>query len=71
LSFTVGPRKHTREGRKKQQLSTAVRSIMNYINQAASALNSGIDVVVKYITENGTAIAILLAVAFFIRSQGE
>lgn len=44
---------------------------MNYLNQAASALNSGIDAVVKYIAENGTVLALLLAAAFFIRSQSK
>ena len=42
---------------------------MNYLNQAVSAINSGIDAVVNYIAENGTVMAILLAAAFFIRSQ--
>ena len=44
---------------------------MNYFNQAVSALNSGIDAVVKYMAENGAVMAILLAAAFLIRSQSK
>jgi len=51
-------------------INHTIDSTMDYINKGASALNHGIDMVVKYVTENGMAIAMLLLVAYFVRSSG-
>jgi hypothetical protein len=44
---------------------------MEYINKAASALNTGIDTGMAYLTENAFAILVLLAIAYFIRTNGK
>jgi hypothetical protein len=44
---------------------------MEYINQGASALNNGIDSIVRYSSENGVAIGFLLVIAYFVRSSGK
>lgn len=44
---------------------------MDYINKAASALNTGIDTGMAYLTENAFAIFVLLAIAYFIRTNGK
>mmetsp|Transcript_23521 Transcript_23521/g.66963 ORF Transcript_23521/g.66963 Transcript_23521/m.66963 type:complete len:169 (+) Transcript_23521:44-550(+) len=43
--------------------------VMDWINQGASALNSGIDAVVHYISQNGVAIGFILVIAYFVRSS--
>lgn len=45
--------------------------VMDWINQGASALNSGIDAVVHYISQNGVAIGFILVIAYFVRSSGK
>jgi hypothetical protein len=44
---------------------------MDAINSVAAAINRTLDTGVAYVTDNALALAVLLAIAYFVRTNGK